>query len=247
MKNVTMMQVKGLIIKETNVGEGDKIITILTNEHGKIQAGANRARSYKSKLTSGCSLFCYTDFIIKKGKQLGSVTSAEPIETFYNIRTDIEKLSLATYFCDLLCEIATDSNGMSEIIQLALNTLYIITKKEDLTLVKPTFELRLMALSGLSPNVLSCGRGNDCIDLKHFSVNEGSVFCSECGNSFGEIKGGTLSAMQHILHSDARKIYSFSASPEVAAELICIAESYVITHIGRDFRSLKYLKRLSKI
>lgn len=244
---MTMMQVKGLIIKETNVGEGDKIITILTKEHGKIQAGANGARSYKSKLIAGCSLFCYTDFIIKKGKQLGRVISADPIETFYNIRTDIEKLSLASYFCDLLCEITTDSHGMDEIIQLALNTFYIITKKEDLSLVKPAFELRLMASSGLSPNVLTCGEGGGMEDLIHFSVNEGSVFCAKCGSSYGKIKSGTLSAMQHILHCDAKKIYSFSAMPEVAAELICIAESYVLTHIGRDFRSLKYLKGISKI
>ncbi len=247
MKNVMMTQVKGLIIKETNVGEGDKIITILTNEYGKIQAGANGARSYKSKLIAGCSLFCYTDFIIKKGKQLGRVISADPIETFYNIRTDIEKLSLASYFCDLLCEIATDSHGMDEIIQLALNTLYIITKKEDLALVKPAFELRLMALSGLSPNVLTCGEGGGKDELNHFSVDEGSVFCSKCGSTYGKIKSGTLSAMQHILHCDAKKIYSFSATPEVTAELICIAESYVLTHIGRDFRSLKYLKSISKV
>ena len=61
-----LTRVTGLIIKETNVGEADKILTILTHELGIIQAVANGARSYKSKFIAACQLFCYTDFVLSK-------------------------------------------------------------------------------------------------------------------------------------------------------------------------------------
>ena len=58
----------GMIIKETKVGEGNKIFTILTSDCGKIQASGAGVRSYKSKISSGCSLFCYSDFKLRQGK-----------------------------------------------------------------------------------------------------------------------------------------------------------------------------------
>ena len=61
-----MTTVKGLIIKETKVGEGDKIITLLTPELGIIQVSAKGARSYKSKYIAACQLFGYCEFVLVK-------------------------------------------------------------------------------------------------------------------------------------------------------------------------------------
>ena len=88
-----------MIIKETKVGEGNKIFTIITAEHGKIQASGAGVRSYKSKLGSGCSLFCYSDFVLKKSKSkdIYSIVSADKKMDFFDIRYDIEKVALVNY------------------------------------------------------------------------------------------------------------------------------------------------------
>lgn len=240
-----MITVTGLIIKETNVGEGNKIITILTPEFGKIQAGASGARSYKSKLIAGCQLFCFTKFILSKKKDWYSVTSAEPIETFYNLRIGLEKLSLATYFCDLLCEISTDAHGAREVIQLALNAFYIITKSENLSLIKAAFELRLMSISGFKPELSRCAACGKAESLTGFSINDGSVYCDECNNG-GTIANGVLLAMRHITSSQAKRLFCFTVPTNVLSELSKIAENYTLSNIGRDFRSLKYYLTIIK-
>ena len=77
--------VKGLIIKETKVGEGNKIFTVLTEEMGKIQVSAAGVRSFKSKISGACSLFCYSKFIISKGKSIFNVSSADCIYNFFDL------------------------------------------------------------------------------------------------------------------------------------------------------------------
>lgn len=237
--------IMGLIIKETNVGEGDKIITILTPEYGKIQAIANGARSYKSKFIAGCQLFCYTNFVLSKKKDWFRVTSAEPIENFFDLRTSLEKLSLATYFCDLLHEIVTDAHGTDEIIKLALNTFYILTKSDNLTQIKATFELRLMCLSGFAPELVNCTVCGRKEGITSFSISDGAVHCNNCERS-GVILAGTLSAMRHIALGDSKKLFSYEANSNVLAELSSIAENYALGHIGRDFRSLRYYLTIIK-
>ncbi len=240
-----LKKVKGLIIKETNVGEGDKILTILTHELGKIQAVANGARSYKSKFIAGCQLFCYTDFVLSQKKDLHRVSSAQPVETFFSLRNNLEKLSLAAYFCDLLCEVATDSSDADEVLRLALNTFYILTKKDDHTKIKAVFELRLMCLSGFMPQLYYCSVCGTDKDISSFSISDAEVCCSRCATK-GEVLSGTVLAMQHIASSEPKRLFSFEASDDVLFELSSIAENYILCQIGRDFRSLKYYLTISK-
>ncbi|OQB14740.1 MAG: DNA repair protein RecO [Firmicutes bacterium ADurb.Bin193] len=238
-----MTTTKGLIIKETKVGEGDKILTILTSELGKIQAGANGARSYKSKLIAGCQLFSYSDFVLTKKKEWYRVSSAEPCETFYNLRLDIKKLSLATYFCDLICEVATDGADGGDILRLALNTLYILTKNDNLPLIKAVFELRLMCVSGFAPSVLSCAVCAGQENLTRFDVS-GGVCCESCGGV--KISAGTIDALRHVCECDLKKLFSFNVSKAVLDELSSVAENYIVSQTGRSFKSLKYYLTISE-
>ena len=63
------MQIKtdGLIIRDLNVGEDDRIVTILTRSRGVVRASARGARRVKSRLSTATRLFCYSDFTLFKG------------------------------------------------------------------------------------------------------------------------------------------------------------------------------------
>ena len=109
-----------MIIKETKVGEGNKIFTIITAEYGKIQAGGTGVRSLKSKLAAGCSLFCYSEFILKPGKNkdIFNIVAADKIMDFFDIRYDIEKLALVNYICELVNIISVQGNDCKDILRL---------------------------------------------------------------------------------------------------------------------------------
>ena len=235
----------GMIIKETKVGEGNKIFTIITAEHGKIQASGAGVRSYKSKLGSGCSLFCYSDFVLKKGKSkdIYSIVSADKKMDFFDIRYDIEKVALVNYLCDLVGFVTVSDIDCSDILRLLLNTVYYIQKNDYDSRIKSVFELRLMCEAGFTPQLTACNNCGNTENLHHFSVEEGVVECNLC-KKISNISSDTLKAMNYIITANPKSIFSFIINDTVAHELSVFAEQYILQHISYVPKSLVYLKSL---
>ena len=235
----------GIIIKETKVGEGNKIFTILTADHGKLQASGAGVRSFKSKLGSGCTLFCYSDFIFKKGKSkdIYNIVSAEKIIDFFDIRYDIEKLALTNYLCDLTNFVTVQEGDCSTILRLLLNTIYYINKNDLSAKIKPVFELRLMVEAGYAPNTTFCHNCGSTDNINFFATDEGVVECAMC-HKIPNISNDTLSAINYICNADLKTLFNFNAEKDVLSQLGTIAEQYVLHQIGNMPKSLIYLKSL---
>lgn len=236
----------GMIIKETKVGESSRIITILTAEHGKIQAGANGSRNYKSKLFAGCRMFGCSDFVLSKGKgEIYRVISAEPTENFSALQTDVVKLSLVAYFASLANETAEDTEECAEILALLKNSMYILTKRDDLSVIKSVFELRLMTILGYAPNTDGCAVCGGS-DLTYFSEDTGEMLCSACAPRIKNISLSVLKTIRYIITADAKKVYSFVMNEESARELSKLSERYIITKLEKIPKTLKYYLTISK-
>ncbi len=235
----------GMIIKETKFGEGNKIFTILTFDHGKIQASGAGVRSFKSKLGSGCSLFCYTDFILKKGenRDVYNIISAEKKMDFFDIRYDVEKLALVNYICDLANFISVHNGDCGDILRLLLNTIYYVQKNDFDTKVKPVFEFRLMCEAGFAPNLTSCHHCGSLENLHYFSTDDGVTECEKC-HKVPNISKGTLDAIKYICTSPQKNIFSFEAEEEVLHQLSVFAEQYILQQTGNIPKSLIYLKSI---
>ena len=241
-----MINTRGLIISEVKYGEGHKMLTALTPEYGKIQIGANGIRSFKSKNSAGCSLFGYSEFILKENREIYSLSSAENINNFYSIRNDVEKIALAAYFCELLNCVTRYGMPAHDILKLALNTMYFLSESGTFIHVKPVFELRLMSETGFAPNALSCVSCQSEEKLIFFSSKEGGMLCENCGSTGSKehISNSALTAIRYILTADHKKIFSFTASGEVLTELTKISEQYIISHLEHTPKSLRFLKSL---
>ena len=96
----------GIIIREQNIGEADRIVTVLTRELGVVRAFASGARRIKSKNLSSTGLLCYSRITLFRSKDTYRINDAEPLELFFDLRRDIEKISLAQYFCELALTLA---------------------------------------------------------------------------------------------------------------------------------------------
>ena len=85
-------KISGVVLKESNMGDFDKMLTILTPNFGKISCVAKGARRPRSALLAGSQIFCFGEYLMYKGTSTYHINSVEPIEVFYNIRTDLDKL-----------------------------------------------------------------------------------------------------------------------------------------------------------
>lgn len=239
--------VDGLILREVKTGEADKILHILTKEHGLISASAKGSMRPKSKLFSGTSVFCYGSFTLFEGRTMFSIDEATPIELFFGLRNSIEKVALASYITEILRVLSPTGEEAQRLLKLTLNSFYILAEdKKTPALVKAVFELRSFSESGFMPDLLacwSCGKYED-EDL-HFEPRPGRFYCKKCAGENGlpvNIDTATLAAMRHIVLSEDGKMYNFTLTGNSLVLLGRAAEKYVLSHLEYAPKTLAFLK-----
>jgi len=236
----------GLVIKEQKVGETDRLITILTRDRGVIRAFANGAYTLKHKNASSTQTLCYSKFILYHSKSGYTVNDAEAQELFYGLRQDIEKLSLAQYFCELALILVPEEVESEGILRLLLNTLYYLSRGlKDTPLLKGVYELRILSESGMMPDLIMCERcGVYESERMYFLPREAKLQCENCMSpeephavSLGK---GALTALRHSIYADASKLFSFSLSPDSLKSFARAAEEYLLLHIQQKPGTLNF-------
>lgn len=243
--------VDALVIREQQIGESDRLVTLLSRHNGVIKAYASGARSIKSKKGPATSLLSYSSVTLKQKGDTYRITEASPIEIFFKAGDDIEALSLAQYFCELCIYHAPNSENCESVLRLALNSLHFLSSRtRDIFLLKAVFELRLMALTGYLPDLVAC---NSCAryedDIMYFDTNEGCIYCKSCrvyNNDCAVINSTLLMSLRHIVYSDISKLFMFSIPEEAAKALSMITERYLLNKTEHKLKTLSFFNSLFK-
>lgn len=240
------IKTRSIIIKQTNYGEGHRMLTLFCEEHGIIKAVSYGAGRMKSSKAAATQFLCYGDFeLYPMHGDLSRVNSITPKETFYPIHEDIEKLSLSVYLADLTCAALDMGNPDEQVLKLLLNILYAIAYKNTPALkAKAVYELRLCGYAGFYPvldSCIFCGSTEIC----GFSVSGGAV-CAGCmkKDSIGMIPD-VLAGLRYIMTCPDKRVLSFEASDAVIQGLSLIGEAYCKSCFEREFPSLEYFKSIA--
>lgn len=239
---------EGLVIKQMNVGENDRLITLFTKEHGIIKAFASGAKNIKSKKAAATSLLTYSSFTILNKKGTFRIYEATPIASFFTIGSDVEILTLSQYFCELALEFAENEVANEELLRLFLNSLHFLTKEKRYPpLIKAITELRVAAICGYMPNLIACDNCGEFEDnIMYFNLERGKLYCNGCEKPSDcvAIDKTLLSALRHIVFSEFKNLYSFEI-PEKSADILSkITENYLITQTDYNFSALQFYNRL---
>jgi DNA repair protein RecO (recombination protein O) len=245
----TQFTIDGLIIREQNVGENDKLVTILSRNNGVISAYAAGAKSIKSKKGAATTLLSYSSLTLKKKGESYRISEATPLRVFFKTGSDIEGLSLAQYFCELALYHANDDENSETVLRLFLNALHFICeKKRNIHLLKAIVELRLLVMIGYMPNLVACKK---CLkfeeEIMYFDTAEGLLYCSSCvpyQRDFAVINGTLISALRHIVYSDFSRLFSFTLPDDAAVALSSITERYLINKTEVNLKTLKFFNSL---
>ena len=243
------VKAEGLVLRETEYKDSDKLLTVLTKDRGQLTLRARGVRSRNSKLKGGCQLLAYSEFTIYESRSGMLVDEAVPIELFMPLRQDIELLSLASYFAQVAEVLSQEDEPSPGLLSLCLNSFYVLSKlKTPQMLVKAVFELRAACLAGYEPILDFCPVcGGQTPD--RFDVMGGTVQCSGCllPGEHGlrmPISSGTLEAMRYIAQCDMKRLFSFRLGKEGLGELSCVSETYLLTQLERGFFTLDFYKSL---
>lgn len=246
----TRFSTEGLVIKEMNVGESDRLVTLFTRDYGIVKAFATGAKSIKSKKGAATSLLTYSNFTFQKRKETLRITEASPIAVFWQVGNDIDIVALSQYFCELANTFGENGTPNTEMLRLILNSLHFLCKEKRYPpLIKAITELRISVLSGYSPNLIACdecGKFED--DIMYFDVVSGTLCCIECNkeNSGFMIDSSILSAMRHIVYSEFSKLYSFDLGETNADRLSDITSYYLSRQSDQQFSTLEFYNSIKE-
>lgn len=237
-----LIQTKALVIKENNVGEQDRLVTLLTEKAGVIRAFARGARSVKSKSLSATRLFCYSSMTVWASADKYVIREAEPIEVFFELRDDIEKIALAQFFSQACMELAPQEERAEDYLRLTLNCLHFLAKSTRAAeQIKSIFELRILSLSGYMPALEGCAKCSEQnAEKMYFNTVSGELCCENCGAQGELLTASVLSAMRYIVYSDLKRVFSFNLSDESLAQLSRISERFFLAQTARSYTTLDF-------
>lgn len=234
------MKINGIILSENNLGDFDKMLTMLTPGVGKISCVAKGARRPKSALLAGTQIFCFGEYLMYKGTNTYHINSVEPIEIFYNIRTDLDKLKYAVHINKIIQDVTHENQNCYNILQLLLNTLYTISETDkNLDFVLSVFKLRLLSIIGFTPNVQTCVNCGEKENIQGFSIKDNGFKCSTCSKqdtSVIQINESTLNAIKYTVIAPAKKIYSFTLKDEALEEYKLIIKIYFNDKLEKEYK-----------
>ena len=253
-------EVKGLVIRTTDIKESDRILNIFTEEFGLISALATGARTLKSRKMSSTMQYCYSKFTVYKKGEYYRIKESELVESFYGIRDSIESLALAGYICEVLSDV-TVAEAERDLLRLSLNSLYAISeKKYPLPKIKAAFEIRAAAILGFMPDVTSCRECGEREGSFYFDIMGGSLTCYECNERRAKahampenphessiiclLTETARVALAYCIYSPLERIFSFNI-PDGDMELFAKAsESYLVNQLERSYKTLEFYNDL---
>ncbi|MCI8304673.1 MAG: DNA repair protein RecO [Lawsonibacter sp.] len=246
------MTTKALVLRTVDYKETDKILTLLTQDQGKLTAAARGCRKKRSTIAAGCQLLAWSEMVLYDYQGRWSVKEAATQRLFRGVSADIERLALGCYFAEVCELLAVEGLPSPELLSLTLNSLHALDKMQDkpLSLVKAAFEWKAMALAGYEPLLNGCAVcGAVPPEDSRFHLREGVLHCARCREGAGEgismpLSPPALSALEHIVHGDPRRLFSFRLEGEPLKQLSDTAEAYLHTQLERGFSTLDYYKSL---
>ncbi|MCI8410920.1 MAG: DNA repair protein RecO [Clostridia bacterium] len=233
-------KINGIILSENNLGDFDKMLTMLTPGVGKISCVAKGARRPKSALLAGTQMFCFGEYLVYKGSNTYHINSVEPIEVFYNIRTDLDKLKYAVHINKIIQDVTHENQNCYNILQLLLNTLYTISETDkNLDLVLSVFKLRLLCILGFTPKLTECTNCKEKEKLNQFSIRDNGVKCEICSKqdkSTINMSESTANAIKYVVTAPAKKLYSFNIKDESLEEFKLITKIYFNDKLEKEYK-----------
>ena len=225
-----LIKVKGIVIRETAYKDNDKIITILTDSIGKVSVIAKGAKKTNSPYLASSQFLVYSEFVLYQNTGYFYLNSTAVINTFYNLRIDLDKLQTVFELTKLINSVTDENQDCERILKLFLNTIYALDKLDkDKKLIVNAFKIKLFTLLGFAPRQDKCANCSKSLlesedEFVYYNYVDNVFLCENCkgiGDSRSVIRltKATFNAIFFVIRSDLKKMFSFELKSYTDFEL----------------------------
>lgn len=242
---------QGVVLKQTPIGEADRILTLYTRQMGKIRVVARGIRRTKSRLAGHLEPLTYARVSIAEGRSLNSITEAETLQNFSALRENLGHVSSAIYISDLVDSFSEDGSPNAPVFELLLKTLVEFQGTEKPMNLTRYFEVQLLKHSGFGPEFYHCIMCFSVLEPNDhvFSSAMGGIACPDCRTvSTGVLSPMSLSAVK-VLRFFQRESLEKATALDVRAPLLAEVERvlryYLRYVLDRTLKSADFVKQVA--
>lgn len=239
---------EALVLRYTDYGEADRILTLLTVDRGVQKGFARSARKSRKRFGATVEPFTKADFSWQQGKgDLLLLQGADLIDAHFGLRKDIKRLALAGYGVELVELLLEEGEVFREVYELLAAFLHYLDQGGDTKTARLLLELRLVALLGYVPHLLHC---SECLHIfkdeeVRFDALRGGSLCLACaGSSAHRIGLGTVGSLSRTLTQAHDRFEGFQFGETTCREALFAMEQVLSLILPREPKSLKFLAQL---
>ena len=257
----------GIVLRTYKLGEADRIVVFLTQEHGKVRAIAKGVRKTRSKFGGRLEPLSCVQLQLHRGRDLDIINQVETVDANKEVFGDLDSMTEAYAILEAVDQLVPDREPVPQIYKMLAGARRTMLTRPS-SIVVPAFLWKLLAAEGLRPQLDSCVVCDDATTAPTFShaeqstarsvdtrtffdISLGGVICRSCGAGSGTpVSAAALSLMRRILGGSLNEVLDDAHDPEsrrlgdpVVNEVLTLATSAFEHHIERRLRSVRIFER----
>lgn len=248
---VALYAAEGIVLRTRNLGEADRIVTLYTRDHGKVECVARGSRRARSRLIGGTQLFTHGTYMLYSGRSLDSLNQAEIVESFAALREDLVAMAFASYFAELLDICVEPGEPSEDLYQLCLGAFKALQDGVQSDLVSRWFEFNVMTILGYAPQLEACvGCGEVGESETRFSSREGGLLCTRCArrdSAAVRVRRSTVEWLRRLLTTPSDRLGIVRISSEDMSLLESAGRAYIDFRVPRPIKSLGFLASIKDL
>ncbi len=243
---------EAIVLRKSELGEADSILTLYTPKWGKLRAIARGIRRPKSKLGGHVELLTYSQMSLSKSINLDVITQSQTIESFLPLRNDLWRTSQALYVAEIIGQSTAEEEANYPIFKLLVDTLNWLCHVRNGETALRYFEMHLAQYLGYQPQLyecVCCRTSFEPNDTFYFTPTGGGVLCQYCHNQESivySLSTNALKLMRFLQRSDHVSTDKLLVKPELSSELKRLMQGYIRCLLERKVKSVEWLDRLRR-
>lgn len=244
-----------ILLRRMDYGDFDVIITFFTLQRGKLSLIAKAAKKSTKRFAGILELFSVLELVVAAGRGKGLPILQEAVlkQPFGAIRADFKKTAYASYWAELIFNWMEENYKQEELYYLFEHALTELDKGITAqAALNVLFQMRFLTMSGHQPNLTACSLCRKTLDSINqaaviLDLQRGGILCGDCGRNSASrltLAKGTIKELLWTASGNLAKATRVKFSLPALEESTHFLEEFVCYHLGKQPRSLKFLRQI---
>ncbi|PTM59471.1 DNA repair protein RecO [Desmospora activa] len=241
---------EGIVIRTRDYGESHKVVTLFTQEQGKIAVMARGAKKTKSRLGAVTQPFTSGWFLCFSGSSgMATLSQAEIQRARYSLRSDLTLTAVAAYMTELLDRLTEEREVQPVLYSLLETTLDMLEEGADPDILTHIFELKVLEVGGYRPRLDGCVHCGAVDRSVRFSVAMGGFLCLDCSHRDRQaiaISAATARVLKLLQRMTPDRVGEVDLKAETRTQLEKVIRAFLDEYVGQSLKSRDFLDRMKR-